>query len=79
MLSAVRLRERGPMLRPVDEILRRRDGEARDVAVPLRVREDVGPVVGLDDAGIFDEGDNRYPNVDEARVVIPKPRNKVTP
>jgi len=35
--------------------------------------------VTINSAGIFDEGENRYPNVVEARVVIPKPRNKVTP
>ena len=35
--------------------------------------------VTINDAGIFDEGENRYPNVVEARVVIPKPRTNVTP
>jgi hypothetical protein len=26
---------------------------------------------------IFDEGENRHPNVTEVRVTIPRPRNKV--
>lgn len=29
-------------------------------------------------AGIFDEGENRYPNVIETRIHVPKPRNKVS-
>ena len=33
--------------------------------------------ITINSAGIFDEGDNRYPNAAEVRVVIPKPRNKV--
>ncbi len=33
--------------------------------------------VTINSAGIFAEGENRYPNVVEVRVVIPKPRNKV--
>lgn len=33
--------------------------------------------VRINDAGTFDEGQNRYPNVIEARIQVPDPRNKV--
>jgi len=34
--------------------------------------------VTLNKAGIFDEGDNRYPNVTEVTIHVPDPRKKVT-
>ena len=42
------------MLRPVDEIARRRNRQPRDVAVPLRVGEHIGAVVRFDDPRILD-------------------------
>jgi hypothetical protein len=33
---------------------------------------------GINGAGIFEEGENRYPNVIEARIHVPNPRKKVT-
>src|SRR5437867_10167523 len=39
---------------PIPSPSRRRDGEAGDAAVPLRVREHVGTVLRLDDTRILD-------------------------
>lgn len=34
--------------------------------------------VTINDAGLFEEGENRYPNVIQARIHVPDPRKKVT-
>src|SRR2546426_868431 len=47
------IRAGGTVLGPVDEVPGRRDGESGDAAVPLRVREDVGTVLRLDDTGVL--------------------------
>src|SRR5438445_855959 len=54
VLASVRFCEGWTVLRPVDQVAGGRDGEARDAAVPLRVREHKGPVLCLDDARILD-------------------------
>src|SRR5256886_7489222 len=53
VLAPVRLREGRTVLRPVVEVPGRRDREAGDVAIPLRVREHTGAVPRLDDARIL--------------------------
>src|SRR5216684_3300680 len=60
------MRERGAVLRPVYEVAGRRDGQPRNVAIPLRVGEHISGVVRLDDAGILDA-----PGPLEARLRVP--------
>ena len=42
------------MLRPGNQIARRRHREARHIAIPLRVGEHVGAIIRLNESGIFD-------------------------
>ena len=51
--SVLRLREGGTMLRPVTEIARRRDAEARTLAVPRGVGHDVESVFRHRDTRVF--------------------------
>ncbi len=53
VLPALRRGERGTVLGPGEQVARRGDREAWDVAIPLRVRQHVRAVVGLDETRVF--------------------------
>src|SRR5207249_10650144 len=54
VLASRRLRERGTVLGPADEVPGRGDREAGEAPVPLRVGEHIRAVFRLDDARILD-------------------------
>ena len=66
ILPAARPRKGGTVLDPMDHVPGRRDGEPRDVAVPLGVRQHVGAVPRLDETRILDS-----PGPFEPRLHIP--------